>query len=124
MTIQASVQGAGISSLATQAIVGGSTQGVVVTSAMTTQATGIKLTGSNTEFTSVASGGATVLRANLSPGDNQFVFNFGGNALLVFPPVGESINALSANASFSIADGGKAQFKKISNTRWASIVSA
>ena len=124
MAITSNITGSGSAALNAQAIQGFVFNALTTTGAQLTQANGFPIPGCINEFTTVAASSAAVLRANLTPSDYQEVYNFGGQALLVFPPVGESINALSANASLSVANGGKAIFKKVSNTRWVAIVSA
>ncbi len=50
--------------------------------------------------------------------DEYLVCNDGANPLLLYPATGESINALSANASFSVTNGRSALCKRISSTTW------
>jgi len=99
------------------------TGGDLLTATGSTQATALLLPNDNNGFGTVASGTGAILQDG-SPGDECFVANFGANALLVYPPIGQSINALSANAGFSIAAAGKACFIKLSATRWATNLSA
>jgi hypothetical protein len=51
------------------------------------------------------------------------VINSGANALLVYPATGETINALSANSSFSVTNAKMAVFWPVANT-WVAILSA
>jgi hypothetical protein len=46
------------------------------------------------------------------------VKNLGANALLVYPATGGAINALAANAGFSIAAAGQGRFLGRNNLNW------
>ena len=52
------------------------------------------------------------------------VYNQGANALAVYPPGSEIINALSASASFAVGAGKAATFRKVSATAWVSLLGA
>ena len=75
-------------------------------------------------FTTVAAGTGYRLRADAEPGDEIKVYNGGANALLVYPATGGTINALSANAGFSLAAGKLAVFTNGTGLGWASNLSA
>lgn len=51
------------------------------------------------------------------------VINSGANALLTYPATGETINALTANSSFSVTNAKMALFLPAGNT-WVAILSA
>ena len=57
-------------------------------------------------------------------GDVIEVYNQGANALAVYPPGSETINALSASAAFSVGAGKAASFRKVSDTAWMSQLGA
>lgn len=83
-------------------------------------ATGITAAGTTTaDATAIAQGvnvvgttasGTGVRLPTMAAGDVIRVFNQGANALLVYPPTGGTINALSANAGFSVGAGKAAMF--------------
>ena len=88
-----------------------------LSAAGSTQATALPLPGDGNIFSTVAaSQGAILLDRDI--GDVIWVVNGGASALLVYPPVGGQINALAANAGFSLATGRAAKFVRISATRW------
>lgn len=82
------------------AVVGDVANGLTATG--TTQATALQLQADVNRFTTVAASSGAILPA-MNPGDSCVVFNGGANALLVYPPVGGTINALAANAGYSVA---------------------
>lgn len=77
-----------------------------LTATGTTQANSLALTSRASIFSTVGSGAGCVLGER----GTYLIYNGGSNALLVWPPVGSSINNGSANASFSVAAGKSAQF--------------
>lgn len=82
-----------------------------ITAAGATQATATAVNADNVIVTTAAAGTGVILSGpTFSAGDQVMVFNLGANALLVYPPVGGVINALAANAGFSIAAGKSAVF--------------
>lgn len=121
MTQTQTLMGSGIPAAAARHIIGTVASGLTATG--TTQADAL-LINDISEFTTVASGTGALIPANLSRGDNVLIYNGGANALTVYPPVGESINALSANAGFSVAANKLVKIFKVSNTRWASLLTA
>lgn len=91
---------AGMSAVQAKAIQGTTANSLTATGS--TQATALSLPADINKFTTVAgSTGAIIPAANA--GDSGTVFNGGANALLLYPPVGGIINALSTNAGYSIA---------------------
>ena len=91
---------AGVSAAAAAAGVGLSSTGLVATGS--TQAGALVLPADVNKFTTVAAGTGCIIPP-LNGGDNIVVVNSGANALLLYPPVGSTINALSANTGYSIA---------------------
>ena len=61
-----------------------------------------------------------------SPEQGEFIFvqNSGANALNVYPASGHSINALAANAAFSLAAGKNAVFWAATASKWYANLSA
>jgi hypothetical protein len=112
MTTASKIIPGGISAVAASAIVGDITTGIVA--AGSTQATATVLT---TDINVVAT---TALSTGvlLPVGENSksmTVFNGGANSLLVYPPVGGTINGASANAGITLATLKGARFEYISS---------
>jgi len=103
-------------SAGTAAMIGGDIQDNV-TATGTTQATAAPIYGDNVIVTTTpASSGVIFSGASLSAGDILQVYNLGANALLVYPVVGSTINALAVNAGFSVAAGKAAFFTVRANS--------
>lgn len=100
--------------------------GITVGSGNNSQALAVALTGDvNVIGTSSATASTGVrLPAGVAAGDTVAVYNAGANAAAIYPQVGGTINALSANAALSLAAGGKALLIATSATTWTAIVSA
>lgn len=83
----------------------------------TTQGTATAITNQTNEFTTVAASSGAVLP---SPEQGEFIFvaNAGANALNVYPASGHSINALAANAAFSLAAGKNCLFWAATASKW------
>ncbi len=94
-----------------------------LSAAGSTQGTATAITKQTNEFTTVGSGQGAVLP---SPEQGEFIFvqNSGANALNVYPASGHSINALAANAAFSLAVGKNALFWAATATKWYANLSA
>lgn len=90
-----------------QAIVGD--VGNSLTAAGSTQGTALDLTAANNVVTTTAASTGVQLPPT-NAGDCVTVANLGANALLVYPIAGGVINALAANAGFSVAAGKVAIF--------------
>lgn len=121
MAIKQRLMGSGLAAQAATNIVGDGATGLTATG--TTQGTAYVLTAANSQFsTTAASTGALLF--DVDQFDMVFVDNDGANALLVYPPSGHNINALAANAGYSIAAGKGALFIKCSTTAWISFLSA
>lgn len=118
------IVGAGIAPMAAQQIAGDLQSGV--TAAGTTQAGATAVYGDNVVITTAAASSGVILSGNagFGPGDDVFIANQGANAVLVYPPVGGQINALGANAGFSIAAGKAASFRSTGASQFYSLLSA
>lgn len=100
MPLQQRLVTAGLSAIQAQAIVG---TVATVSAAGTTQANAANLPADLNNVNVVGAGSGVILPA-MNPGDEITVHNGQvTNALLLYPPVGAAINALGANASYSIA---------------------
>lgn len=96
-----------------------------VTAAGTTQATAALIYGDNVIITTAAaSSGVIIGGPTFTPGDEMVIFNLGANTVLVYPPLGGIINALSANAGFSIAAGKSATLIARSSVNFVAAASA
>jgi hypothetical protein len=103
----------------------GSTE-TTLTATGTTQADALPLApGGDNSVVGTAAAGTGVALPPMEVGDSHFVQNLGANALLVYGGfTGSVINALSANAGFSVAAGKSAVFRKVSATNFATLLSA
>jgi len=88
-----------------------------VTAAGSTQGTATLVTGSHVIVTTAAASTGVIL-PQAEPGAEVTVKNLGANALNVYPATGGAINALSANAAFSVAAGGQARLLGRNSTNW------
>jgi hypothetical protein len=100
MPLQSRLTISGLSAINAQMIVGTVANSLTATGA--TQATALPLAGDINRFTTVAASTGALL-PSMNPGDSIQVFNGGANALLVYPPVGGAVNALSTNTGYSVA---------------------
>lgn len=100
--------------------------GITVGAGNNTQALAVALTGEiNLIGTSSATADTGVrLPANVKPGDSVVVMNGGANATLVYPATGGAVNALTANAGFSMAAGKVATFVATSDKNWVALLTA
>jgi len=103
-----------------QNIVGSVTSALTATG--TNLATSLTLPSAVNQITTTAASTGVSLQAGELPGTDVWVYNGGANALLVYTPTGETVNA--AAASLSVAAGKGAIFKKISNTAWMGVLTA
>jgi len=100
MSLAARMVTAGLSAIQAQAVQG--TVANSLTAAGSTQATALLLGADINNVTTVAASTGVIAPA-MNPGDDIIVRNGGANALLLYPPVGASINGLGVNAGYSIA---------------------
>jgi hypothetical protein len=89
----------------------------------TTQATATAITSDIAVFTTVAASGAAVLPGTLGAGDIVVFNGQATNALLVFCPVGGTMNGTS-NASASIPVSKTARFVSADGLAWYALISA
>jgi len=104
--ISRNLTGTGLPPLAAQAIAGTVNDGL--TAAGTTQATALLISGDLNVFSTVASGAGCILPVG-GENDTYSIINDGANALLIYPPVGGTINGGAVNASASLAAGSAIQ---------------
>ena len=96
--------GAGIAPMAAANIASGFDIQTGVVAAGSTQATATAAYADTVIVgTTPASSGVIMSGPAYGPGDDQFFQNGGANALLIYPPSGAQINALGANAGYSLA---------------------
>lgn len=95
------------------AVTGDVAMGLVATG--TTQATALALAKDNNFVGTTALNTGVILQANLHAGDEIYVFNGGANPLLVYPPVGGTINGGAANADVSLPSLKGASFRVASD---------
>lgn len=100
MSLAARMVVAGLSAIQAAAIQG--TTANNLTALGTTQATALVLGADVNNVTTVAAG-TGVIATPMNASDDILIHNAGANALLLYPPVGASINGLGANAGYSIA---------------------
>jgi hypothetical protein len=100
MSLASRLVQAGFSAIQAAAIQGTSQTGLTATG--TVQGTAFAVPADINKFTTVAAGTGAILPA-MNPGDSLVVVNGGANALLLYPPVGATINALGANTAYSVA---------------------
>ena len=122
MSQETKIVGQGIWGEAAQQLVSGDVLTGQVTSA-TTQATAYAITADITVFSTVASTGAAILPAG-GAADILVMNNQATNALIVFPPVGGTINGGSANASYSQAVSKCARYVTADGLNWYAMISA
>ncbi len=102
------IMGAGVPPLVAQMINGTCTDSLVATGS--TQGTALALPSDVNVFTTVAASTGCILGASPAPGDEIIVTNLGANALLVYPPVGGTVQTGGTNAGFSVAASKSAKF--------------
>jgi hypothetical protein len=122
MTSETKLVQLGIWDAAAQEIAGGSELSTGLSAAGTTQATAAAITADISAFGTVASGAGAILPGTNGAGQ-YFVRNGGANALLVYAPVGGTMNGTS-NGSASVAASTNAMFVSTNGTNWYSLVSA
>jgi hypothetical protein len=122
MALQSRMVVAGMSAVQAVAAVGTTANNLTATGS--TQATAIAIGADLNRFTTVGPGSGAILPA-MNPGDSVECFNAGANALLIYPPVGASINALGTNVAYSVAVATPyATFSCITPTQYHSFQSA
>ena len=94
-----------------------------LTASTTTQATATAITADISVFTTVASTGAVILPSG-GAADILIMNGQATNALIVFPPIGGTINSGSANASYSQAVSKCARYVTADGLNWYAMISA
>lgn len=109
----------------TAAQIAGDVQGGV-TAAGTTQGTAQAVYGDNVVVTTCAASAGVILSGpdGFGGGDDVFLTNQGANTLTVYPPVGGQINALGANAGFSVAAGKSTFFRCTGSNQFYAMAAA
>lgn len=77
-----------------------------------------------TNFTTVASSTGAIVPADMTPGDQIYVYNAGAQTLSIYPRSGESINNGSASAAYSLAANKGCCIFKRSATAYGAILTA
>lgn len=95
------------------------TTGGTLTAAGTTQGTALVLAAQINEITTAAAG-TGVLLPNVAVGTVITIFNRGANAVLVYPPAGDNIEASAANVGVSLAVGATGRYIPTTATQWRS----
>ena len=118
--------GSGIAPAAALAIVGGQDVQLNLTATGNSQASALAVYGDNVQVvnTPAASGVIAFQGPSVSPGDDQFIQNLGANPLLVYPPVGGSINTLGLNNAYSLPSGKSLILRALGGNGFATVVSA
>jgi hypothetical protein len=93
-----------------------------LTATGSSQATAFLLTNNTLhEFTTVASSTGAILPVGVTPSEVS-IFNHGASSLSIYPPMGGSIDAGTANASVSLAAGSGATFWASTPSNWYHLV--
>lgn len=121
MALSSDIMRGGFSAISAKAIQGQANGAVAA--AGTTQATATSITQSTIAVTS-GTGGVVLPSAEIN--DEVAIVNLlgSGTQLTVYPPSGERINGLAANAGFLLADATAVKVKKFTTTRWMGFLSA
>lgn len=115
------IMGGGVSFGAAKAINGDIA--TTLSGAGTTAGTATAMNAAVNVFSTVASGSGAIL-ASCEIGDEQWAYNGGANALLVYPDTSSQINQLAVNSSVSVPTSTVMWFKRITSTRWIAMLSA
>jgi hypothetical protein len=122
MTQETKVIGQGIWGEASQQLIIGDVL-TGQTASTTTQATATAITADITVFSTVASTGAVILPSG-GAADILIMNGQATNALIVFPPIGGTINIGAANASYSQAVSKCARYVTADGMAWYAMISA
>lgn len=117
------IMGGGTSAGQAAAIAGGAVDAIVALGSTNADATQLQAVSANRIGTSAASTGVKLSAGQ--GGDSTAVFNDSGQTILVYPPAGAQINALTVTTQgFSMTTGKTALFSCISGTRWMAVLTA
>jgi hypothetical protein len=111
----------GISAVTAGAVGGNVSTGLTATGS--TQATALALPASINAISTAAASTGVILPSNATSGDEIEVYNGGANAVTVYPPVGGTINNLSANTGLSLATLKSGKYKALTALAWYSLLS-
>lgn len=102
----------------------GSTSDNITARAGGGQGTAVQLTACVNRVLTVATGGDSVKVPVSVAGMQIEIINAGANATNVFPQIGDAINALGANAAFSLPSGKVVTFYCATAGQWHTLLSA
>ena len=122
MTTTQKLMGLGLAPLVAAQIAGDNASSLTATGA--TQVTALLVSSDIAVVTTAAAGTGVIIQSNLNVNDSKVIANLGVNALLIYPPVGGTINLLAANAGLSVPSGKVAQVWQTSATQFVGVVSA
>lgn len=123
MAFASRLLGSGTAPAAAINIVGDVATGLVATG--TTQATALQLSAVRNLIATTASSTGVLIPADMNPGDECFIYNATGQSTLtIYPQLGESINAIATNGGFSLATNKAVIIVQVSNTQYATILTA
>lgn len=105
------------------AAVGGDVQ-TGVTAVGASQATAFALGAAITAISTAAASTGVILPSGAAAGDQLTVYNGGANSVTVYPPVGGTINNLSANTGLAVATLKSGVYTCVSALTWFSNLSA
>lgn len=122
---KAHLTGAGISALASTVLVGTVTDAQTATGT-SSQANSFAIADHVTRFSTTAANTGARLPSTLTAGDELVIMNGGASTLLIYPPVGGTINGAATNATLvnGIPTLKAGYFKCIDNLNWYAIVGA
>lgn len=117
--------GAGMSALLSQVTVGTVTDAQTATGT-SSQANSFAIADHITRFSTTAANSGARLPSTLTAGDELWIMNGGASTLLVYPPVGGTVNGAAANATLvnGIPTLKAGHFKCIDGLNWYAIVGA
>ena len=114
-------QATGLANTQLQSLAGTVQSALTATGA--SQATALALPAGTNAFGTVAASTGAILAPGTA-GDEIDIYNGGANSLTVYPPVGGTINNLSANTGLALATLKSGKYKCLASLTWYSILSA
>jgi hypothetical protein len=121
MSIPSRILSAGNSPLSTISIAGDAATGLVAVGS--TQATALQLSAVYNAITTSAASTGVILQPS-EAGARVVVYNASGQTISIYPPVSSQINALSANAAYTVATAKTVELIAMSSTQWVTILTA
>lgn len=123
MAFAKTIMGGGTSAGQALAILGGGQAGLVTVGSANTDALALPSLSALQITTSSASTGGILPAA--APGSMTVIENNSGQTIIIYPPSGAQINALTATTGgFNMTNGQNALFICISSTKWAAVLTA